>query len=412
MRVDHRKIRREKKTAVLTAAVILCVVFAFVIKGMLGESEPDILLKVKSGSILQDEEIPPVEVLAECKNSRKLKKELEKGYTVKQFVKDLNSGKGYKLQYQIDNAKEGSYPVKIVLDKKLETKIGKTWKRKVKVGVEDGTFEVRNKYGTWDGEKFKRPDGSYVTSDFIVSKGEEYYFDEDGKMVTGERVILNEKCVFGKDGKLISKERFVDPDRPMIAITLDDGPGKYTEALLQKLEEYHARATFFMLGHNAERYPEAIKKMEEMGCDLGNHSWSHTSLLTLDDAGVKSEIDMTNAAISAAAGHGASLVRPPYGKYDDRVKSLIGLPLVMWSVDTLDWKRKDAAQITEYVLNTVSDGDIVLMHDIHDFSVEALMNLIPELTNRGFQLVTVSEMAKARGIPLEAGNRYSVFQKQ
>lgn len=408
---DYKTRQARAKKALVSVAGLL-IMSAYIILTMNSGRKPDIVLEVQKGAVFQDEEIPELKVSAVCNNSEKLKEALEEDYTVEQLVKDLNSGKGCQLEYEIDNKKEGSYPVKIILDKKLKKKIDEAWNKKIKVEVKDGVFQVKNKYGTWEGKKFKRLEGSYVTSDFVVSKGEEYYFDQDGKMVTGEQIILNEKCVFGEDGKLISRERVVLPDKPMIALTFDDGPGKYTEELLNMLDEYNARATFFMLGSNVEKYPEIVKRMKEMGCELGNHSWSHTNLLKLDDADVKGEIDSTNAAISAAAGQNASQLRPPFGAYDDRIKSLAGMPLMIWSVDTRDWERKNAAEITEYVLNTVEDGDVVLMHDIHSFSVESAIELIPELTERGFQLVTISEMAEARGISLEAGARYAGFYKE
>lgn len=408
--LKFRREHKKKQKYVMAAAGVLAVLCLFA--GLKMTSVPKVLLKVNPVTILQDEELPKVKASAVCVNKKKPKKKIEKGYTLGQFLEELNAGKGYKLKYKADNTKEGTYPVQIVMDKALEKKLSQKWRGKVKFSVEEGVVTVRNKYGTWDGSKFKKLDGTYVVSDFIVSKGEEYFFDENGEMCTGERIIADQKCVFGKDGKLISRERYLNPDMPMVALTFDDGPGKYTETLLQALEKHDARATFLMLGSRVGQYPNALKKMEEIGCELGNHSWDHANLVKLDETGIRAEIEQTNQAIEAVVGHGASIVRPPYGSFNATVRGVAGLPIVLWSVDTLDWKRKDAAQITEYVMNTVSDGDIILMHDIHDFSVNSAIELIPKLKEKGFQLVTVSEMAKARGVTLKPGVKYFRFYKE
>lgn len=390
----------------ITASVFLlfCAVFM-----LLNRNIPEITLKVKKQSIFQDEAVPAMDVAVLCKGDKKTVLDRKTKYLVKDFVNELNEGKGYHLKYEINEKIEGSYPITIVLDKKVKHKLQNQWHRKIRFKSENGTFEVKNKFGTWEKNKFKKLDGTYVTSDFVVSKGKTYYFDEDGKKVTGKQVIGKRKYVFRKDGTLKSAESRVNPDKPMIALTFDDGPGKYTDTLLNQLDKYNARATFFMLGENASKYPDAIKKMIKIGCELGNHSATHTSLVKLDADGIRQEIKTTEAAVAAAAGPGTKLLRPPYGALNDHVKSVAELPVIMWSLDTEDWKKKDAAKITEYVLNNIKDGDIVLMHDIHKFSVDSALTLIPKLVERGYQLVTVSEMAEARGIEMKNGEKYFRF---
>lgn len=201
----------------------------------------------------------------------------------------------------------------------------------------------------------------------------------------------------------------VDPEKPMIALTFDDGPGKHTQRILMQLKQYESRATFFMLGRNVKKYPETVKQMKEIGCELGNHSMNHANLLKLDATGVQYEVTATDAELTPIVGHGATVFRPPYGNVNDIVHQNVSVPMIMWSVDTTDWQRKDVAQITEYVLNTVKDGDIVLMHDIHEFSAEAAIQLIPALIEKGYQLVTVSEMAEARGVTMESSVKYFKF---
>ena len=205
--------------------------------------------------------------------------------------------------------------------------------------------------------------------------------------------------------------RVVDPNKLMIALTFDDGPSKFTMQLLEQLNTYGARATFFLVGENIPDYPDTIKKMQEIGCEIGNHTMQHARLTTLDDEGVLAQINGTNVELQAIINEGTKLLRPPYGSVDGRIEALAGGPLIMWSVDTNDWESKDVTAIQQHVLNEVKDGDIVLMHDIHETTVQAAIELIPQLIEQGYQLVTISEMAAARGVALEDGVKYYNFKK-
>ncbi len=203
----------------------------------------------------------------------------------------------------------------------------------------------------------------------------------------------------------------VDPNQPMIALTFDDGPGPGTVRILEALKEHGARATFFMLGSRVNTYPDAVRKMVETGCELANHTTNHLKLTDYAAEGIAMEINYTRDAINSIVGQTPTMVRPPYGAVNEVVQSVAGVPIMLWSVDTLDWQLKDAELIRNYVLNTVKDGDIVLMHDIYEATVQATIELIPLLQERGYQIVTVSEMAKARGITLENGAKYYNFYK-
>lgn len=204
-------------------------------------------------------------------------------------------------------------------------------------------------------------------------------------------------------------ELTVDPSKPMIALTFDDGPGKYTDRLLEVLETNHARATFFMVGQNVGRYPNTIKKMKELGCDIGNHTMNHRNLVKLSGEDIQIQIESTNDALKKIVDEGATLVRPPYGSEDTKVREHVEYPLVMWSVDTNDWQTEDVAGLVDYIMHNVKDGDIVLMHDIYDSSVEAAVTVIPKLIENGYQLVTIRELAEAREVSLENGKVYGRF---
>lgn len=200
-----------------------------------------------------------------------------------------------------------------------------------------------------------------------------------------------------------------DPDKPAIALTFDDGPRTdTTNELLDILETNGAKATFFVLGQNiGENTRPVLQRMVSMGCEIGNHSWDHQYQLTqLDAEGIRDQIERTNEIIEEYTGRKCRLIRPPYGSVDDHVSASVSQPLIFWDVDSLDWKSRDARQIIPKVRETVCDGAIILMHDIHPETIEACKTLIPELISQGYQLVTVPEMAYLKGIKLEPGKKY------
>ena len=220
-----------------------------------------------------------------------------------------------------------------------------------------------------------------------------------------------------ENGELLDylSTRKYDPDKKIIALTFDDGPStdetNGTSELLDLLEEYDSRATFFCVGNriNDETGP-LLKRMAELGCEIGNHSYDHTQLTTLDAKGVHDQIDTTNDLIRKYSGRACRLIRPPYGSADnDIVPANVSQPFIMWDVDSKDWEKKNASSVVaavEQYKNHDWDGAVILMHDIHPWTVEACRTLIPELVNDGYQLVTVSELAYLKGVKLEAGQSY------
>lgn len=371
---------------------------------------PVVTLKVDSVKIRQDEAIPELKVHAEFSGKRDIVLDEETGYKISDFVNEFNQGKGYQLKSDIDNTTEGVYSLEIELDSSIQEKLIRYWNFRVRCEIEDGTCEVLNKYGDWDDGKFTFFDGTQGAGWTNIGS-DTYYFDEEGKRVEGKQEILGAIYYFGKDGKFDQEKNKVNPAKTMIAITFDDGPGPYTMQLLEVLEAYDARATFFMVGTNVSKYPETIKKMKEIGCELGNHTTNHARLTELDVTGIQNEVQTTNQAIQDIVGEEATVVRPPYGAYNEVVQSGVSMPLIIWSIDTLDWKTKDAVQVRDYVLSTAKDGEIILLHDIHETTLQAAMEFIPKLIEQGYQLVTVSELASARGVTLEDGQIYGNFRK-
>ena len=209
--------------------------------------------------------------------------------------------------------------------------------------------------------------------------------------------------------------RKYDPNKKIIALTFDDGPStdetNGTSDLLDLLEQYDSKATFFCLGNrlNDESAP-LLKRMVELGCEIGNHSYDHTQLTTLNAQGVRDQIDKTNELIKKYSGKDCRLIRPPYGDANnDIVPANVSQPFIMWDMDTLDWKTKNAASVISLVEKYKEqdwDGAVILMHDIHPTTIEACKTIIPELVKDGYQLVTISELAYLKGVKLEPGKSY------
>ncbi len=243
--------------------------------------------------------------------------------------------------------------------------------------------------------------GKYAQTEFATSI--------DGTTVPIWYKLNIEQYFYDDDGNPIVNPYQVDPTKPMIALTFDDGPGKYTGRLLKLLQKYDARATFFMVGENIAYYPETVEQMKEIGCEYGNHTWSHKDLTKLKKKGIEGQLKKTDKQLVKVTGEMTTLARPPYGAVDKKVRKHVKSPLVLWSMDTLDWKRKDAKKIANYVLKHVEDGEIVLLHDIHKETVEAVEIMLPKLIKKGYQIVTVSEMAYARGVTLKDGEKYFEF---
>ena len=194
----------------------------------------------------------------------------------------------------------------------------------------------------------------------------------------------------------------IDPLKDkVVALTFDDGPNPVTtNEILDALAMYKANATFFVLGNRAEQFPTTLRKIYQSGNEIGNHSFNHKDFKTLSSQEMMEEIDKTNKAIYESVGARPILVWPPYGNITDKLASEIGRACILWTVDPDDWKYKDEDIDYNNVMDNVRDGDIVLMHDIYKPTADAARRIIRELTDRGYKLVTVTQMiqiAQARG---------------
>ncbi|GAB2488192.1 polysaccharide deacetylase family protein [Nocardiopsis aegyptia] len=177
-----------------------------------------------------------------------------------------------------------------------------------------------------------------------------------------------------------------------VALTFDDGPGAYTDELLDTLAGYDAQATFYVLGSKVAHHTDTLQRMVEEGHEVGNHSWDHADLATLSADAVEKDMERTNEAIREATGTEPATMRPPYGSLDDTARSAIDQPMVLWDVDTLDWQSRDADTVTDVTLDETAPGSVVLFHDIHESTVEAVPAVLKGLHRQGYHFVTVDEL--------------------
>src|SRR5213595_3341338 len=191
----------------------------------------------------------------------------------------------------------------------------------------------------------------------------------------------------------------VHVDGPYIAMTFDDGPSAtLTPKLLDLLAAHHIKATFFVIGENVAEHPEIVARAAREGHEIGNHSWSHPYFARMSDDNVRSQLRRTDDAIRSAMGNRPTLMRPPYGSITPREKHWIhdefGYRVILWDVDPYDWKRPGPAVVRNRILKETQPGSIVLSHDIHPGTIEAMPSTFETLEAKGFKFVTVSELIR------------------
>lgn len=205
--------------------------------------------------------------------------------------------------------------------------------------------------------------------------------------------------------------RQIDPSRPMVALTYDDGPQPSVgNRIMDCLAQYGGKATFFMVGDRVPSYASEVQRMVAEGHEVANHSMNHKYLQKLGAAEIQSQVVRCNDVIEQVSGVRPTIMRLPGGNHNATVRANVNMPMIQWNIDTLDWKTRNADSTVASVLNHVKDGDIILMHELYSQTGDATERIVPELVNRGYQLVTVSEMAAAKGITLQAGQLYSALR--
>lgn len=240
------------------------------------------------------------------------------------------------------------------------------------------------------------------------------YIDETVKEKTAYRYRV---CAMTKAGEEIFQGEMtkgtayfhleIDPDKPMVALTFDDGPSIYTKEILKALKKHDARATFFIVGERVSTYADTIKQASKQGCEIGSHSYSHANLGIASLSTINSQLNQTEDKVKKVLGYYTPLMRPPYGSIGTKLRKQVGKPMILWSIDTLDWKTRNAKSTETKIMSNVKDGDIILMHDLYSQSRDAAIKVIPKLIKKGYQLVTVSEMAKYKGFTMKDGEAYT-----
>ncbi|MES2736019.1 MAG: polysaccharide deacetylase family protein [Verrucomicrobiota bacterium] len=183
----------------------------------------------------------------------------------------------------------------------------------------------------------------------------------------------------------------------VVAMTFDDGPHPtLTPKLLDILKARNIKCTFFVIGRSAKTYPNIIRRMIAEGHEVANHTWTHASLTSRSDAQIRTELQQSEDALVAAANYRPHLIRPPYGAINTRIKQLMfsefGYSTIMWSVDPQDWRRPGVSVVTSRLVNGAHPGAIMLAHDIHPPTIEAMPAMFDQLLAKGYQFVTVSQL--------------------
>jgi peptidoglycan/xylan/chitin deacetylase (PgdA/CDA1 family) len=272
--------------------------------------------------------------------------------------KSVKGAKDYQIQYE-----KGIDPEFKNQAKKLTVK---TNKASVKNLEENASYSLRLRYSVaYNDEKVYSPWSDVITT-FIA-----------------ENVVISSQ---------------IDPNKPMVALTFDDGPGfnKASDKILDTLEKYHSKATFFMVGYNASKLPKNIKRKAQLGMELGNHTWNHKHY---GEEVTASDIKKASDTIYKICGKYPTAFRSPGGITTDVIKEECkkeGMALYYRSIDTEDWRTRNASKTIKSVIDNVQDGDIILMHEIYDTTAQAVEKLVPKLIKRGYQLVTCNEIVTAR----------------
>lgn len=232
---------------------------------------------------------------------------------------------------------------------------------------------------------------------------------EDNVQYENENLGNKEYSITEAPGPIVEvkeNQRVIVPNKPMIAITYDDGPSIYTPEILDVLKGNNSVATFFVLGQSVYNNADILNRMLDEGNQIGNHTYNHKDITKISDEELYKQVQGTDDLIRIVTGYTPTIMRSPYGSTSEEVNKKVQRPVIHWSIDTRDWENKNVEMITTSILENVKDGDIILMHDLYDSTAEASKIVIPELVNRGYQLVTIDELFEHRQATLIAGHVY------
>ena len=241
------------------------------------------------------------------------------------------------------------------------------------------------------------PDNSLETEPEMSQNESTQSIGENGHPEkTGQENQQSEELTVPEEtGNTQSSKRVIDPNRPMVALTFDDGPfAPVGNQIMDCLAQYGGKATFYVVGDRCPSYRAEMQRMAAEGHEIGNHTYEHKYLHKLSAAEIQYQISKGSQIIQEVSGVAPTTVRLPGGNKNATVLANVNGPIIMWSIDTLDWKTRNTQSTVDKVLGNVKDGDVVLMHELYKQTGDAAVQIIPKLVERGYQLVTVSEMAK------------------
>ncbi len=275
----------------------------------------------------------------------------------------------------------------------------------VRTAVSDGRTGEPGWNSDDSGWWYLNSDGTVYTSGWKTLDDQQYYFTDNGYMATG---WVNTGTV--KD-TYFDETGIPDPSRQqkLIALTYDDGPSANTDKLLDALNRYGAKATFFVVGQQAEYYHEQLAREAELGMEIGNHTYDHPWLNQLSPDEITEEISRNDRIIEGIVGYSTGIMRPTGGGISADLINTVTKPMIQWDVDTLDWDHLDADKTTARIKELVKDGSVVLMHDLFAPSADAADDYLAYLASEGYKMVTVSQLAEAYGYPLDVGAQYYAF---
>ena len=263
-----------------------------------------------------------------------------------------------------------------------------------------------------------KPDESWLDGALLTNAGVEIYLPA-GLYLPHSLGLRKISLSYGEmaeklalDSELIrGYARVIDPTRPMIALTFDDGPSEETARILDVLEKYNQRATFCVVGTRIGQYGDMIKRAIAQGNEIATHTWSHKKLTELSASGVRQQITSTLDAVrELTGGYEIKVMRPPYGSTNKTVRSVcaeLGLVIAHWELDTLDWSTRSANKTYRKIIRQAENGTIVLCHDLYESTATAIERAVPELVEKGYQLVTVSELLSFHKDGAQPGTVYS-----
>lgn len=211
------------------------------------------------------------------------------------------------------------------------------------------------------------------------------------------KIDLNIKNNYAKVNSYKINNKVLDINKKYVALTFDDGPSIYTKEIIDTLKKHEVNATFFILGNKVKPYQELLNESLNNGNILGNHSYNHKWLIKLNEDELNNQIIKTNEEIKLYTGFTPTLLRPTYGSVNNKVKHL-NMDIVLWTVDTMDWKYRNVSTIVSRATKNLKDGDIILMHDIYKTSALAVDKIITEIKKQGFELVTIPELKEIENL--------------